>query len=105
MHLQVFEDELIDVYGCDMFDFVYGEFKKDLKEKSVETKENAGKEEEKGTGGDEEDAANDEDAAENTADEEELDYTRQIACEHDYDCDGTHEVGDLKQEIDDKHAK
>ena len=111
-----FEDELIDVSGCDIFDFVHGEFKKDLKEKSVETKENTGKEEEKGTGGDEEDAANDEDEIENTdvaeettkksaADEEELDYARQIAYEHDYVCDGTHEVGDLKQEKDGKHAK
>ena len=111
-----FEDELIDVSGCDTFDFVHGEFKKDLKEKYVETKENTGKEEEKGTGGDEEDAANDEDATENAdvveettkksaADEEELDYARQIAYEHDYVCDGTHEVGDLKQETDSKYAK
>ena len=61
-----FEDELIDVSGCDAFDFVHGEFKKDLKEKYVETKENTGKEEEKGTGGDEEDSANDEDATYNT---------------------------------------
>ena len=39
------------------------------------------------------------------ADEEELDYARQIAYEHDYVCDGTHGVGDLKQETDDKYAK
>ena len=35
----------------------------------------------------------------------ELDYARKIACKHDYVCDGTHEVGDLKQDTDGKHAK